>query len=1537
MSRAQERLAEREYHQALTFLHEALQREEDSFLDETPAAVRTQGVKAAIRKLIGELPPDGRDAYELLFGAAARRDLDTAVAAGDRQQIAQVVRRYYHTSAGYEAALILALLEADEGHYAAATHLLQELLEAPRAASALEPQLSFLAATNHWAAGQSDLAVERLQKLIEVRPNSALELGGRRVALPGAGASFEGWLEEYVGRPARTELVERDWPVLHGTPARAASPPGGPPHLRARWQARVVNDPHVEKFIADRARHFTQRGIVAMPAARPIAVKDVVLMRTPNNVVAVDWRTGKRIWETREEDDAEPLQLAAGLRVALAEGLDVPSTNDSLERRLFDDALAMSLASDGERVFVIRGGAISPEEAALAAQLPFVGGPAGAALPPTNELASFELATEGKLTWVIDGARGGPLNGAFFLGAPLAVDDTLFVLAEIRSAIFLLALDPRDGRPLWQQQLLGLEQGIALDARRRQAGSSPSYAGGLLICPTSAGAVVAVDTVRQEFAWVYQYGREAATPAELRILLQQQIQNQSARTNGQWLDHAVIIEGGRVFITPADSRELHCLDLTTGELIWKQRQADAAFVGAVDRERLLLVGSRTVLALRAADGAAAWSAPIALPADALPAGQGYLSQGQYFLPLTSGAVATIDMAEGKLLSLAVCEEGVPLGHLICCRGSVFSQSLLVLDKFEQFDALERRVEAALARDASDVAAMRDLAELQNESGRPAEAIALLKRAHRLAPDDAQVREMLVEYLLSGLREDYDSFSGEVELLRGLIAGPRQEFELLQAEARAWEARGNRLEAWTAYLRSADLGAAEIPVNISREHSVRSDRWLASRLAALWEAASGEERQTMARHIQSQRAALGSEPDVTRLQRFLTHFGQLPDTQDDRLQLIQLLIARRQFRAAELQLLPLIAAPEAKGDKKVIAAAAQFASSLVNVGRYAEAAVYAQWLSAIAADQEVQDGKAPAQMFEQWRQKAPGFVRHFGLNWPRGRVVVETVEKAADDDPWGELNAGREVTGRQPTHRRLRVEMQYGDLPAAAQWLIAADGSYLLSRSRFGEDVARVSLVPNSEGRPVSDPRFASAALLGPLTIVSRGGQITAIESTEAAPGGAGEVLWQSLPSDRVADRPPIAPGGTMRGRNLYHGWSDRKREIDAATGAIIGSLGPVTPFGIVFYDRDELRCVDPLSGEMLWARRDLPSGCELFGDDELVFVADAAEMVAHILLLSDGSTAGKRPLPGSSWMLTAGRNLAHQGSRSNGGTPRSFLSVVDMASGDVLFDADYGVTTRMTVVGPDRVAVYDPDGKFQLVDVGTGKLLIDQSVQSSAAPQSLYTMIDDDCLFVIISTAARQRQRRALSSDDFPLVNGLVYAFGVRTGKALWPAPAVIRERGFALSAPSDAPFLVFVDRGATDGSENAATLRILCIDKLTGERVYQGEELPDTAAAAFRMRVVPLDHPLSAAEPSGGLAIDMSAQRVRLTPSAQARPPEPPLDDDLASARSSGERGLYGLFEQAGDARGGSRSDGRANRGGRGGGRGGRQGGGGIERDRGG
>ncbi len=163
IERARERLKDHEYQEVLGFLQQVLARDEDAFLEHAGDDHQQLGLKATARQMIGELPPEGYQAYELLHGATARRQLQAAIRSGDREAVADVVRRFFHTSAGYEAALVLAEKETDEGHRLAAAELYRELIEAPRAAARFEPQLSIAAALNLLAAGQKDDASATLR------------------------------------------------------------------------------------------------------------------------------------------------------------------------------------------------------------------------------------------------------------------------------------------------------------------------------------------------------------------------------------------------------------------------------------------------------------------------------------------------------------------------------------------------------------------------------------------------------------------------------------------------------------------------------------------------------------------------------------------------------------------------------------------------------------------------------------------------------------------------------------------------------------------------------------------------------------------------------------------------------------------------------------------------------------------------------------------------------------------------------------------------------------------------------------------------------------------------------------------------------------------------------------------------------------------------------------------------------------------------------------------------------------------------------
>ncbi len=262
-----------------------------------------------------------------------------------------------------------------------------------------------------------------------------------------------------------------------------------------------------------------------------------------------------------------------------------------------------------------------------------------------NKLTAVDLRTQGKLKWIVGGQSGEDepqLANAFFLGPPLPLEEKLYVLAEMKQEIKLCVLDAKTGRLDWWQQIAVVEpnQNIQNDAYRRLAGSTPSYADGVLVCPTTAGAIVAVDVANRSLLWGFRYARPVINP----IVMRQwgNIQQQNTEPQERWVDSSAAIANGCVVVTPIDSNQMFCLDLQNGKAKWDKpvERGDNLYVAGVHNGNVVLVGKRQMTAVKLADGKPAWKQPrLELPPAAMPSGRGFMSGDNYFLPLTTAEVA----------------------------------------------------------------------------------------------------------------------------------------------------------------------------------------------------------------------------------------------------------------------------------------------------------------------------------------------------------------------------------------------------------------------------------------------------------------------------------------------------------------------------------------------------------------------------------------------------------------------------------------------------------------------------------------------------------------------------------------------------------------------------------------------------------------------------------------------------------------------------------------------------------------------------------
>jgi outer membrane protein assembly factor BamB len=1460
---AQQSIAAGEYSQAIGFLDGILGNSEDRFIEvDDQGAV--SGLKETARRLIRDLPAEGRQAYETAYGPVAERLLKQAVEAGDASTLQSIVQRYFYTPAGYEAAILLAMDEADAGRHLSAALTYQQLLETPAAVSAFDPQLSVRAAASWLAAGDETRARAVLSALI-ARGRQTVEVAGRQYRLDDTTNEPLDWLRQTVGEPADVAVPQqRQWLTYRGNAARSAASRGGLPHMRVRWKVRLLGPPQLETLFENLRADLVQSEKLAPVASNLLAAGDYVLTRTPYGLLAVDFRTGKMVWrsEPQREPELERLLHAGG---GAEEEAANPEPARAFARRIWEDYLYGLTSSDGERAYMIRD--LSMPVTQDYEVTPFMGAPGVEDKVQANRLSAYELATQGKLVWEIDGAAAtGPLAGAFFLGAPLPVGKSLYAMAEIKGAVYLVALDRETGEFQWQQLLANLETNVSLDMRRRLQSAMPSYDAGMLVCPTGAGVVVGVDLAKRSLAWAYQY-ETARRPDNI---YRGRIDEGAGGLARRWSDNAAAIVDGHVLLTPPESGHLHCLELRTGKVLWKQNRGEMTRLAGVEGDCILLVGARKLRALRLADGRPAWKKDsLSLPRGAAPSGAGFISDGKYYLPLSSAEVIAVDMAEGRIVSRAVAPDGEPLGNLVCHRGSVISQSGIYLDCFDQVDVLRKRSERRLARDPDDVDALRTLGEVAYNDGRLSEAIDLLERAYRTAPGDPDARDVLAECLAAALDSDFASYRSRLELLKELQDGSvARRMTILRIEAQGMLQQGDPLASadacWQLYRLA---GPADEMLELGRNHRAAVSRWVQSQLIAIWRGASDQQRTALEATLRAEIDKLGPHPSGDALSRALEFFGELPAMQPLKLARAKELGSNQQWLDAQQILMDL-----ADSDDDAIRreATARLAARLHEANLHSLADEFDRELSQRWADEPCLDGATGRELIARW-QALPGGTKAV---WPQGRVEVRPT-------PAGGAAATARV--RSPL---WGVRLEHADaILGLSKVLFSTRGGELLVYDNYGREFFSAMLENNGQ-IPYNPPNNYGVSR-GNLLVVSLGKQLAAVNTLAQPDGMSPAVLWRAELGSNLDFNQNFygePPGDAARRPGSYRS----PRTMD--DGKWVGVIGPVTSRGVVFQDQRRLVCVDPLSGEVRWTRSDVPQGCDLFGDDQYLLAVPTGSTTARIFGALDGRALGKCKLP--PWreqLVTRGRQVIAWKTADGAAE----LSAIDAVSGTTLWRHEFGEGAAVDVEMGRYIAVVEPAGRAVVIDAADGKALVDQPVPAKPTIEEVHLSVGEDAFLLVVKhprPGNAQRTVKAFNMVDSPVIDGQLMLFDRATGAPRWSRPAEVVQQALLLTQPADLPFIVFAGiLPAHDASGSRAASVMLILDKATGRTLYRDDNLPPSGGGQCIARVTDAD--------GHRAVIEMAGRTILLQFTDARRPPEPPAMAEVESGAGKSSGGLMGII----------------------------------------
>jgi outer membrane protein assembly factor BamB len=858
LDRARRLIADERWSDAAVALDELLAIDRDAFV--TASAETTRGsIRSAAAASLAALPRPGRDAYHTLFDARAAKQLAAAIAADDHVALVAVARRWLHTPAGRQAALLAAVTMLESGQPLAASAWLERLAGLENSAD-LEPSLSTMRAVARYRAGDEPTAA-RLLAAVGRRGRSSLRLGGRDLALPPGPEGALPWLAAHAGGAPRLQRAGSDWRQIGGGPTRAGVAAASRPLLVPRYRVPLVRHPEEARRLEQARRTAADAGAPLLPAGTPLAVGNRLVVDTPLGILAIDFETGRRVW------------LESAVTVAEVEQGDEEGRwpdegpGDPAAQRAFIDATSGNLASDGRLVFAVES---SPE--ALAVGRVSVAGfgrgfnAMGEAEEVANTLSAYELAA-GTLAWRLpagprparDSEPVGDDARRWHMGPPLVVGDELFVLVEDRGEVSVETRAAADGSLRWSQPLATFDEGdtiASLDARgRRLAGLTPAFDEGVLVCPIGAGCVVAVDVAARSLLWAHAYRRPPAAEGMGMMGQGGAADEATGRRGGE---PAPIIAGGRVVLAPFDSDFVICLGLRDGKPAWRRPRAAGTRVAGVTDARVITVGDTAAEAIDLATGRPLWNR--GLGEGVRPSGRSLLTPQSLLVPCDAAAVIEIALADGRILGRSTARGGRIPGNLVAHRGEVISRTVDSLDVFHQEAALEERIETAGqgTPDAPWVAYWRGQAAI--ESGDVAAGLASLAQAagapgFRIPPSD------LDEAFVTAMRRDFATAAAAWATFPG-----RDPTRAAPAVGRmaidGFLAAGDAASAWASLepLLTSDADA----VDAAREFvtfvdpadpalSIAPDRWIQGRLARVSDAADA----ALRRRIDTACAALVS--------------------------------------------------------------------------------------------------------------------------------------------------------------------------------------------------------------------------------------------------------------------------------------------------------------------------------------------------------------------------------------------------------------------------------------------------------------------------------------------------------------------------------------------------------------------------------------------------------------------------------------------------------------------------------------------------------
>ena len=1474
---------------------------------------RWQSVRRTANAMLGSAPPELLDDYRTQYSGLAQRMLATAQRSGRTADYVGVATRFFHTPAGYEAANHLGTLHFDRAEFGLSAAWFDDLTHSP-ASFTKHPAWRLKAAFALRQSGNIE-ASQALISGVNEPPLATVQLGSGPV-------NPTAWLSgsEAVSSSQATVSLA-DWKQLYGTVARLGKAIGGEPLLSPLWSIPMTTSHTVRRNVQWLLQDLLDQDRVPILTSLPLAVGGQLLYRDLRGVRAVDLETGKTQWESIE--GVSPERIIGGLPPQQVEPRDAwrfranqfqaqlrefqgqAAEHHPLMNLMFRDGNYNQISSDGRQVFVIEDHGIlsgsQPGQHFGWDGMNEVQDPHGVPWK-SNRLVSYDLRT-GRPIWSVGGVESQesfdlPLAGSYFYGVPAVDGDELLVVAGKGDDVRLCALDRATGTLRWSQLIAYSDTKIDQDIGRRWYSAPVASSGGIVICPTTVGWLVAVDRLRQSVLWAHRFQPVNTSPD--RDQGAHFVQQKDLAT--QWSPSAPIIAGSVVVYTPPEESIVLALNVLNGKRLWEKPKETWLYLAGVFDDRVILVGRTEIGALALATGKPLWTAP--LKDTAAPSGRGLAVNDHFYLPLSTGELRTIDLKTGQTVSQTyVPAKHPPLGNLVMHRGKLVSLGPFGAVGFGQREALLAEIQRRKAIQPADSWALLRESEVYLLNRDHAAALPLLRAITpaSLATDDERERHhaALVESLAMSIRLKPKSHDAELAELSQIAVAHSDEQRLVQELTATRHITAGRFAAafelyWslstTTTQNRAEIDAA-ITRNDDRQVTTQHGPWIAGRLFEVWSASDGEERT----RIDSKIVAL-----LTEAQRDLTVATDVRNTAatpareattmeggpaaKSRAAAIPILSAATSSAITRARLLNFHSATTTLREAIVddLAAAGDFGSAQLELLKWADdanrvvvaralerlarlmdqfqmpadAAQYRRRLSDEYADVTLSEGRTVAKLTEEWQRndQLNEAKRPFVRPWDDRplQLVQGTVQY---QQPSQEISLASSL----PYFRSLAMEIQPQEQRLAFESL--ADGSFAW--------LAPLRSSPRGQGEG-----YASADFLGHQVAIINQGVLHLFSPVER------RLLW-SKPLDGSGEGGPFwRQASRPQPQTMLHNAShDSGRSMSLLQSAQHrGRLAVTQPNYLCLYGRRSITVFDPRTGQELWRKDGLPQYSQVVGTRDAIFIvpqdqdqAQAHQALDGRLLKSDGLgnliASALLVRDNSLLVLESGSSFLKTGRKS-------LLRLVNPLTKQVTWKIEFPPQAFVSPLDDDELLVVPKDGKSppERVEASTGRRSPLEPLPANALSKhggDIFALADDDHIYLLVN--GRDNSGVHYFGDNLLSirVHGVVYAWNRSDGKLAWQQE--VKNQHLVVDRFRSTPVMLFVSRSwKQKGNLNYSTLSIHAIHKQSGKTLHSSTTPTMYGGGFHSIQVNP-------SEPS--IELKSHNMRLRLVPAneAAAAPPDAP------------------------------------------------------------